>query len=142
MLLRQSTHWNAPSCQQLSVIHSLSAYGVTQVCAVSAYVGTLPAMATLLNLPHDVYADMLECHLLLSCCAALMRQQGLQPCTSLGMMARNDRFFYAKEEPDEESYDAHVSYSVQLSQRIGAKIAAITPPPLSLTCHQHSQAEL
>lgn len=99
-------------------------------------------MVQLLSLPHDVYADMLECHLLLSCYAALMRQQDIQPCERLGMMARNDLSVYAKEELDRASYEAFVEYSIQLSERVGARISAITPPPLSLPSQHHSQAEI
>ncbi|CAE7872675.1 unnamed protein product [Symbiodinium necroappetens] len=99
-------------------------------------------MVKFLSLPHDVYADMLECHLLLSCCTALLRQQEAQPCEGLGMMARSDLFVYAKEELDQASYEAFVNYSIQLSERVGAKISAITPPPMSLPSQHHSQAEI
>ncbi|CAE7293615.1 unnamed protein product [Symbiodinium microadriaticum] len=110
-------------------------------CTPAAAIGR-HCVVQLLSLPHDVYADMLECHLLLSCYAALMRQQDIQPCERLGMMARNDLSVYAKEELDRASYEAFVEYSIQLSERVGARISAITPPPLSLPSQHHSQAEI
>ncbi|CAE7940859.1 unnamed protein product, partial [Symbiodinium necroappetens] len=58
------------------------------------------------------------------------------------MMARNDLFVYAKEELEPDSYAAFVEYSIQLSERVGAKVSAITPPSLSLPSQHHSQAEV
>jgi len=93
-------------------------------------------------LPHDVYADLLEDYLLTSCLQHLALQEGVTLPRQIGMLARNDVFTHARLLLNADSYDAFVSYSQELSGRIGAKVPAIMPMPLSDPHPQCSTAEI
>ena len=94
--------------------------------------------------PGDVYVHSLDCYLLLSCLASLLRNSTgrvLPPAYS--MLSRNDIIQAARDWlPDLECYDCFLQYSMVLSAALPPYASPATPAPIPCAAQHVGSAEM